>query len=233
MKENERKFFIGIDLGWKEKKTTGLCILEVNETSSHLTSRLASRDSTNEKPVLLKDVFGKDVLKTISPYLKDTKVISIDAPLTQGRGKGKMRLYEKFLSTSIFRKEKVSPLPPALMPQFHKFAMELTKKLEEKGFVLGINLIEVFPTLIKKICQEKFCQKNPSAKTENQKSALICVQIAFLHSQFKTRWLGYKDGFLFLPEMLFWKGEWKEKFYQAWKTRPRLKYYRLSTNLFS
>ena len=216
MKKNEKKFFIGIDLGWKEKKTTGVCVLK------------------NKKVVLLKDVFGKDVLKVINSYLKDTKVIAIDAPLTKGRGKGKMRLYEKFLSTTIFRKERVNPLPPALMPGLCNFAREIVKKLEKRGFVLGINLIETFPTLVKKICKEKltqFLQGSDPCKTENQESALICAQIAFLHSQFKTRWLGYKDGFLFLPEMAFWKKEWREKFYQAWKEKPYLKYRHLITNI--
>ncbi len=233
MKKTEKKFFIGIDLGWKIKKTTGICVLG------------------SKKTVLLKDVFGKDVLKVINPYLKETKVIAIDAPLTQGRGKGRMRLYEKFLSTKIFREAKITPVPPALMPAFHKFAMEITEKLEEKGFVLDVNLIEVFTTFIKKICKEEFCPKSSLVKvaetsshlplrvalrglaTENQKSALICAQLAFLHSQFKTRWLGYKDGFLFLPEISLWRKDWKEKFYRAWKARSRLRYHYLITNLFN
>ena len=244
MIKNEKKFFIGIDLGWKDKRTTGICILTKNDC------------------LKCEDVFGKNVLKALSPYLKNTEVIAIDAPLTKGRGKGAMRLYEKFLSTSIFRKEKVNPLPPALMPQFHQFAMELTKELEEKGFVLDLNLIEVFPTFIKKVCRSRFLSINcpclvdelrssspsafarlvdelrsssPSAfarVTENQKSALICAKTALLHSQFKTRWLGYKDGFLFLPAMSFWRKAWRQKFSQAWESRPRLKYYRLITNIF-
>lgn len=212
--KDNNEFFVGIDLGWKKKRTTGICVLK------------------NGKPVLLKDIFGKDILKIINPYLKKIKVIAIDAPLTQGRGKGKMRLYEKFLSTKIFRKAKVSPLPPALMPKLCQTAKELVEKLEKRKFVLGINLIEVFPTLIQKICQKKFSPKNSLAKTKNQRAALICAWIAFLHSQFKTHWLGYKDGFLFLPEIVFWKKDWQEKFYQAWRQRDCLKYRRLITNIF-
>lgn len=212
--KNNRTFFIGIDLGWKEKRTTGVCVFKKG------------------KPLLLKDIFGKDVLKTINPYLKKTKVIAVDAPLTQGRGKGKMRLYEKFLSTKIFRKEKVNPLPPALISKLADFAKEVVKKLAERGFVLGINLIEVFPTLIEKISQEKLLPKNSLAKTENQKAALICAKIAFLHYQFKTCWIGYKDGFLFLPEISFWKKKWRKKFFQVWRERDRLKYRRLITNIF-
>jgi len=228
VKKVERKFWIGIDLGWREKKTTGICVLDYNPPST----LPAKGWAPNKKIVLSKDVFGRDVLKVINSYLKDTKVIAIDAPLTKGRGKGKMRLYEKFLSTSIFRKGKVNPLPPALMPKLCETAKEVVEKLEKKGFVLGINLIETFPTLVKKICKAGSFSMNAACQTENQKSALICAQLAFLHSQFKTRWLGYKDGFLFLPEMSFWKKDWKEKFYQAWKSRPYLKYRRLITNLW-
>ena len=230
MKKVERKFWIGIDLGWREKKTTGICVLDYNPPST----LPAKGWAPNKKIVLSKDVFGRDVLKTINPYLKDTEVIAIDAPLTKGRGKGKMRLYEKFLSTSIFRKGKVNPLPPALMPKLCETAKEVVEKLEKKGFVLGINLIETFPTLVKKICSQNslILQRSGLCQTENQKSALICAQVAFLHSQFKTRWLGYKDGFLFLPEISFWKKDWREKFYQAWRNRPYLKYRRLITNLF-
>ena len=211
---NNKKFHIGVDLGWKEKRTTGVCISE------------------GEKIILAKDVLGKNLLKTISPYLKNTAVIAIDAPLTRGRGKGKMRLYEKFLSTSLFRQAKVNPTPPALMGKFHSFAMEITKNLAEKSFVLGLNLIETFPTLIRKICREDFCKKKESFKNENQQSAFLCARVAFLHSAFKTRWLGYKDGFLFLPEMSFWKKEWRDIFYRAWKERPRLKYHHLISNIF-
>lgn len=214
MAKNEKNFYIGIDLGWKEKKTTGICILAKNNC------------------LKCEDVFGKDVLKVLRPYLKDTEVIAIDAPLTKGRGKGKMRLYEKFLSTTIFRKERVNPLPPALMSKLCETAKEVVEKLEKKGFVLGLNLIETFPTLVKKICKEKLISSNSACQTENQKSALICAKVAFLHSQFKTRWLGYKDGFLFLPEISFWKKDWRKKFYQAWKERSRLKYKHLITNVF-
>ena len=212
MLKNDR-FFIGIDLGGKEKKTTGICVL------------------TKDRCLKCEDVFGKDTLRVLRPYLKNTEVIAIDAPLTKGRGKGKMRLYEKFLSTKIFRQERVNPIPPALMPKLVDFAIELVKKLEKRGFVLDLNLIEVFPTLTEKICKKEFFLKGP-CQTENQKSALICAQIAFLHSQFRTRWLGYKDGFLFLPEISFWKKDWQQKFYQAWMSRPRLKYHHLITNIF-
>ena len=80
MKKGVKKFFIGIDLGGKEKKTTGVCILGAEGYCQKC-----------------EDVFGKDILKVINPYLKNTEVIAIDAPLTRGRGKGKFRLYEKFL----------------------------------------------------------------------------------------------------------------------------------------
>jgi len=228
--KNNQKFFIGIDLGVKEKKTTGICILEKMGDSI-----LPSKNWCEN----CQDVFGKKVLRKISPYLKKTKVISIDAPLTIGRGKGKMRLYEKFLSQKVFRKERVSPIPPALMPGFCNFSRELVQKLERRGFVLDLNLIEVFPTLVKKICKKSFLYTLVkrslyfrACKNENQKSALICAILGFLHSNFKTRYLGYKDGFLFLPEISFWKADWRRKFYQAWQDRQRLRYHYLKTNVF-
>jgi len=226
---SKRSFVIGIDLGGKEKKTTGVCILAREGKNLIFAEDYCSK---------CKDIFGKDILKTINPYLQNTGVIAIDAPLTKGGGKGKMRLYEKFLSTEIFREERVTPIPPALMPELCNFALELRKKLEKMGFVLDINLIEVFPTMAKKLCEENLISLvigkdfKILCKTENQKSAIICAILAYLHSKFKTRYLGYKDGFLFLPEMSFWKKEWRQKFYQAWMARSRLKYQHLITNIF-
>lgn len=217
------RVYIGIDLGGREKRTTGVCILAENGEIECETVR------------------GKDVLRKIRPYLKKTKVIAIDAPLTKGRGKGGFRLYEKFLSTRIFRQEKTTPLPPALMSEFCDFARDLKNKLEKRGFVLDINLIEVFPTLTQKLCGEPSRRTLTApdivgiallGKTKDQKSALICAILAYLHSNFKTRWLGYKDGFLFLPEMSFWEKSWRQKFYQAWMERDRLKYHHLITNVF-
>lgn len=222
-----KNFFIGIDLGGKEKRSTGICILEgVKGTISPSENWCQS----------CQDVFGKEILRKITPYLKNTKAIAIDAPLTRGKGKGKMRLYEKFLSQKIFRKARVNPIPPALMPNFCDFALELTKKLEKRGFVLDLNLVETFPTLINKICDENFGSKVLKRKLpcqrENQKSALTCALLAYLHSVFKTRYLGYRDGFLFLPEFAFWKSSWQKKFLKIWQEKPYLKYRHLITNLF-
>ncbi len=211
----KREFFIGIDLGIKEKKTTGVSILDAAG-----------------KCILCQDVFGKNVLRKISPYLKETKVIGIDAPLTAGKGKGLFRLYEKFLSTKIFRQEKVNPVPPILMPGFCNFSQELVEKLESRGFTIDLNLIEVFPALVRKISKKEFFMADCKAAGENQESALICAVLALLHSQFKTRYLGYRDGFLFFPKISFWKKDWRQKFYQAWEGRERLKYHHLKTNIF-
>jgi len=226
-KVRDKNLFIGIDLGGKEKKSTGICILkEAKGTIAPLENWCQT----------CQDVFGKEILRKIASYLKKTKVIAIDALLTGGRGKGKMRLYEKFLSQKIFRKARVTPIPPALMPNFCNFALELTKKLEKRGLVLDLNLIEVFPTLINKVCGEnlgsKVLKRKLPCKRGNQKSALICAILAYLHSVFKTRYLGYRDGFLFLPEFSFWKSSWQKKFSQAWREKPYLKYRYLISNIF-
>jgi len=228
-KNNQEKIFIGIDLGGKKKATTGLCILETKQGKPQFFLEYCR---------LCKDIKATEILKTIKPYLEKTEVIAIDGLLTIGKGKGLMRLYEKFLSTKIFRKERVNPLPPALLPKLSLAGRELVEKLKKYGFVLDKNLIETFPTLIKKLTEYSNILEsvgitgNLSCQTENQKSALICAILSYLHSQFKTRYLGYKDGFLFLPEMSFWKKEWRQKFYQAWVSKDKLKYRYLITNIF-
>ena len=107
----------------------------------------------------------------------------------------------------------------------------MATKLQKKGFALGINLIETFTHFAKKIIKEDFLPKN--LKTENEESSLLCARLALLHNRLQTRYLGYKDGFLFLPEMSFWNQEWRQKFYQAWMQRERLKYHHLITNVFN
>jgi len=232
MEESKKELFIGIDLGNRNKKTTGLCILQKNKNQVLVFGQCSQ------------DIFGKDLLKTIGKYLKDTKVIAIDAPLTKSKGKGKMRLYEKFLSTSIFKKEKISPIPPALIPWLSDFGQEIVQKLKKRGFVIDLNLIEVFPALIQKISNQKIFSESlesfsskenilESCQTENQRSALFCALLAFLHFQSKTAYLGYRDGFLFLPKFHFWQSQWREKFYQAWQKKSGLRYRYLTTNLFA
>jgi len=219
MKEN---LFLGIDLGGRENKTTGICILKED----------------NKIKIYFKDkIFGKELFKKISLYLKSIKVIAIDAPLTKGRGKGRMRLFEKFLSQKIFRQNKINPIPPALMPQLCDFALEIRKKLTKKGFVLDFNLIEAFPTFLEKILNFKKIEELLEPKkiifeNKDEEMAFYCAILAFLHSKFKTRYLGYKDGFLFLPEFSFWKETWRKKIHKAWKEKDRLKYRHLISNLF-
>ncbi len=218
-------FFIGIDLGGKKKKTTGICILEKNQAGDLI---FVSKER----------IFGKDLLKKIFRYLPATRTIAIDAPLTKGRGKGKMRLYEKFLSQKIFRQAHINPVPPALMLELCQFALEIKKKIKKRGFVLDINLIETFPTFLKEIVEKsKFFQPLAVKKihflNEDEEMAFFCAVLALWHSKLKTRYLGYKDGFLFLPEMTFWRKDWRKKFYQVWLKKDRLKYRHLITNLLN
>lgn len=224
---NEEKYFIGIDLGGKKKKSTGFCVLKGKKEKISLSNYC----------LFCKDIKSAQILKKIKPYLEKTEAIAVDGPLTKGKGKGLMRLFEKFLSTKIFRKEKVNPLPPALKPEISEIGQKLAKDLKERGFVLDKNLIETFAKLNKKILPKKFVLKilkikKFPCKTKNQKEAVICAILAWLHFNFKTRWLGYKDGFLFLPEISLWKKSWKRKFYQAWMNRSRLRYRYLITDIF-
>lgn len=212
--ENNQNFFIGVDLGWKDKKTTGICVLK------------------GEKIVLRKDVYGRNVIGAIKDYLKDVKTIAVDAPLTLGRGKGKMRLFEKFLSTEKFRREKINLIPPAVMAKLWESAECLSERLHEKGFLLGANLIETSVFLIKRIIREDFMEGSDKPETENEESSFICAKVAFLHSCGKTGYIGYKDGFLFLPRPDFWKEEWQKKINKEWTNRDRLRYHYLKTDFF-
>jgi len=225
--KKQKKIFIGIDLGGKQKKTTGICILEEKNGRIGFLKDYCSK---------CKDLKGEYIFEVIKPYLEETKVIAIDAPLTKGKGKGDMRLYEKFLSTKIFRQERITPLPPALMPSLCAFASEIVDWLQKQGFILDLNLIETFPTLVEEICRKNFVflffGRKPPCNTKNQKSALVCAIVAYLHSHFRTRYLGYKDGFLFLPEPSLWKNQWRQKFYKAWREKPFLRYKYLITNIF-
>jgi predicted nuclease with RNAse H fold len=214
------KLFLGVDLGGEDRKTTGICLLKKDGDLSFFNCKAC------------KVIFGRDFFKEIRPHLSKIKVIAIDAPLTPGKGKGKMRLFEKFLSTRIFREEKINPLPPALMPNLCDFAKKIKKILEKKGFILNLNLIETFPTFIEKVASRKFFILNPPCQNKHQRSAFICALLAFFHFERKARFLGYKDGLLFLPEFSLWKKDFKKKFALAWKERPRLKYRYLSTNIY-
>lgn len=225
--EGEGKIFIGIDLGGRNKKTTAICILEEKNGRISFSKQYCSN---------CRDIKGEDIFEIIKPFLEKTKVIAIDAPLTVGRGKGKMRLYEKFLSTGIFRQRKINPLPPALMPSLCLLAQEAVKEFQKQGFVLDINLIETFPTFVKEVLKRDFIfsllKEEVPCASKNQQSALVCAIVACLHFHFKTRYLGYKDGFLFLPKLSLWKSQWRQKFYRAWREKPFLRYRYLITNIF-
>ena len=215
-----KSFFVGIDLGIAKKKTSAICILKERN------SKVSPFENWCQK---CQDIFGKEVFKKLKPYLKETKVIAIDAPLTKGKGKGEMRLFEKFFSRKIFREEKINPVPPALIPKVCELSLRLRKNLEKEGFVSDINLIETSSRLVGSFL---FYSYKTPCKTKNQKSAFFAALVAYFHSKFQTRYIGYKDGFLFLPKISLWKKEWRKKFYLAWKERPRLKYRYLITNVF-
>jgi predicted nuclease with RNAse H fold len=160
-----REFFIGIDLGIEKKKTSAICILEKKNQKI-----LPLKDWCQN----CKDIFGKEVFKKLKPYLKETRVIAIDAPLTKGRGKGRMRLFEKFFSRKPFRDEKINPVPPALIPKVCDLSLKLRKNLENEGFVLDINLIETSSRLVNSFLNHSNVLKNIGTfcKTKNQKNLL-------------------------------------------------------------
>jgi len=221
-----KELFGGIDLGVEKKKTSAICILEEKD------KKVFPLESWCQK---CEDIFGKEIFKKINLYLNEIKIIAIDSPLTKGRGKGRMRLFEKFFSRKIFKEAKINPVPPAFIPQVSNLSLKLRKKLEKRGFILDINLIETSSRLVDAFLNYSnlLGTTKVPCKTKNQKSAFLSALVAYLHSTFQTRYIGYKDGFLFLPKMSLWKKDWRKKFYLAWKERPRLKYRYLITNIFA
>ena len=218
---NNQKFFIGIDLGIENKKTSAICILE-SKNGKIIPFRKWCQSCS--------DIFGREVIKKLKPHLKHTKVIAIDSSLTRGKGKGKMRLFEKFFSMKIFRESKINPVPPILIPEVCDFSFKIREKLEKKGFVMDINLIETSSRLVETVLECPI--KTIKCKSKNQKAAFFAALVAFFHFNFQTRYFGYKDGFLFLPKYSLWKKYWRKKFYFAWKERSRLRYRYLITNIF-
>lgn len=210
--------FVGIDLGGEKRRTTGLCIL------SGANDLIERPDCANCQLIT-----SQQIIATIEPYLRRIRVIAIDGPLTVGKGKGAMRLYEKFLSTKIFRQHRVEPLPPALMPEIVWIGINLARELQKFGLILDENLIEVSTTLTKELCNQPLDFACPSS---HQKWASICAWQAWLHWQGKTRFIGHRDGHLFVPEPSLWKERWQKGFQQAWRERDKLRYRYLKANIF-
>ncbi|OGY26916.1 MAG: hypothetical protein A2Z42_00800 [Candidatus Woykebacteria bacterium RBG_19FT_COMBO_43_10] len=208
-------YFVGIDLGWKNKKTTGICVLDDN-------LKIHSNGV----------VEGSRLLTALRPYLSKTSMVAIDAPLTLGEGKGKLRLFEKFLLTKPFKRWKANPLPPSLLYKLSYHAQEIVAKLEKRGFKLNQTLIEVFPLLLyrimKKPARGKFSRERAG---HNKLFAFYAAYVAYLNFKEETFWIGWRDGKLFLPIYYYWKKEFREAFTKIWRKKNRLKYRLLLSNL--
>lgn len=212
------KLVVGIDLGGSNYKTTGICVLKSYKKCFRFKKPLEEN---------IKTIKAEEILETLRPFVDKTAAVAIDAPLAFGKGKGKTRLYEKFLSQKVFRKYHLQPLPPALMPQIVLEGVALVEKLKDFGFYIDENLIEVFPTFVKKVLKRIPITRSASGgsyQDQHQFDAFVCAFLAHLHLQGQTFWLGYKDGKLFLPSLKLWKKSWQKKFKKAWGTRHPYKY---------
>lgn len=224
----------GIDLGGKTTRTTGVCFLKVVRGKPKFDRRRCN---------FCQVIHGQDLLPYLKPHLSKMtsspasqgrttfrapnsrvskiKVIAIDAPLTLGPGKGKMRLWEKFFSTRPFRRQRVSPIPPAAIWRLSYHGMEVVSQLGSYGFKLDENLIETFPTFAKKVL--KRLPKVPCS-TQDERDAFVCALVAAHHLVRKTFWIGHRDGKLFLPSLSFWKKDWRERFKKLWQEKHPFKY---------
>ncbi|MDO8551125.1 MAG: hypothetical protein Q7S03_00375 [bacterium] len=198
---------MGIDLGSKDKRSTGLCFLE--------------KTSKGELKIETQTITGKNLIKTLTPYFPKIKVIAIDGPLSIGPGKGKMRLFEKFLSQKRFRQHQIRTLPPAVIPEIVNIGQELISKLDKRGFQINKNLLETSSSILKNVFKKE-SQRHFSSKDEED--AYYCAYLAYLHSQKQTFFMGYKDGKLFLPKPSLWQKDWWKLFRQAWVNRHPFKY---------
>ncbi|OGY26300.1 MAG: hypothetical protein A2Z42_04360 [Candidatus Woykebacteria bacterium RBG_19FT_COMBO_43_10] len=167
-------YFVGIDLGWKAKKTTGICVLDQNLKIKYQNV-----------------VEGSKLLTSLKPYLSKTSTVAIDAPLTLGEGKGKLRLFEKFLLTKPFKRWQANPLPPSLLYKLSYHAQELVGKLEKKGFKLNQTLIEVFPLLLYRIMKKPLRGKLIREEANHNKLfAFYAAYVAYLNFKEETFWIG-------------------------------------------
>lgn len=202
----------GIDLGGKTTKTTGVCILKVVNGQVKFDRRRCNFCSVIE---------GEKLIPYLKQHLAKIKVIAIDAPLTLGPGKGKMRLWEKFLSTKPFRQYKVNPIPPAAIWRLSYHGMEVVSRLSDCGFKLDRNLIETFATLAKIVLKRL---PKTKCRTQDERDAFVCALIASHHLNQKAFWIGHRDGKLFLPALSFWKKDWQERFKKIWSEKHPYKY---------
>lgn len=203
-------FYIGIDPGKKDLKTTGICVL---------------KETDGKFSVLSKTIIGKNAPRVLLRYLKGVKVISIEAPITYGRGKGKMRLWEKFFSQKPFRKRRASPLPPAFMGNVIDNSMSIVNFLRQKGFRQDVDIIETFYPLLRRVLKKSNLPKfSKRLKTHHEYQAFLCSYVAYLHYRDETFLIGARDGKVFLPKPEYWlKREWKW-FEKAWQRKHPFKY---------
>ena len=208
-------YFVGIDLGWKNKKTTGICVLDEN-------LKIHSN----------KVVEGSKLLTSLKSYLSKASVIAVDAPLTLGKGKGKLRLFEKFLLTKPFKRWQANPLPPSLLYKLSYHAQEIVAKLEKRGFKLNQTLIEVFPLLLYRIMKKPARGQFSRERADHNKLfSFYAAYLAYLNFKEETFWIGWRDGKLFLPIYYYWKKEFREAFTKIWRKKNKLKYRLLLSNL--
>lgn len=202
----------GIDLGGKNRKTTGVCLLKIVNGKPKYDKRRCN---------FCRVIPGETLLSYLKPYLARIETIAIDGPLTLGPGKGRMRLWEKFFSTKPFRRVHLNPIPPAAIWRLSYRGTEVLSEISSFGFELDKNLIEVFSSFTKRVL--KRLPKVPCSD-QNERDAFICALLAAYHLEKKTFWIGHRDGKLFLPSLKLWKKDWQKRFKKLWRERHPFKY---------
>jgi predicted nuclease with RNAse H fold len=209
--------FVGIDPGGWNKKTTGICLLRLKGDKVLITS---------------KTIFGKNAIRSIKKILKDAKVITIEAPTSLGKGKGKMRLWEKYLSQKTFRVKGVSPLPPVFLKTTLKTSERIVSFLLSMGLKMDRDVIETFFPLLQKVVKKSILPKTRlKFKSRHELQAFFCSFLSLLHAHQETFFIGYKDGKLFLPQPKYWYKKSFNWFKKEWSRKNPYKYKFLYSNI--
>ena len=132
------ELFIGIDLAWGEKNSSGFCVLEFKENKLQIVE-LKLLDSL------------EDILKAIQKYSARKISIGVDAPLIINNESGNREIEKEF--NKDFAKYKISMLPVnrTILQKYspNLRSEELYQKLTDLGFQRDTNanrvLFEVYP----------------------------------------------------------------------------------------
>ena len=163
------QIYIGVDLAWGEKNSSGFCALELKD------EKLFIREIK-----LLQSL--EDIITHIASYSNDKVYVGVDAPLLVPNESGNREIEKKF--NSDFSKYKIAMLPvnKSLLSKFSPTirSEELYKNLTELGFERNYNsqkvVFEVYPHSTIAICFNDY-KILPYKRKKGRNTAFIKAQL--------------------------------------------------------